>query len=228
VLASAGTAGKRRKTSVARTISRLASLSDFLFEHSTTVLALVTWLTGSVVAKYTQFLKPYAPYSFVLAGLVAAVLVLAMIGLGNFSFQQAAKRRFWDHVKEPARTVNPLAATFDGERIFIADVADPSQRWIQGKTFTNCEIVGRRISLVFFGCTFHNPVQFYYCDLISAAVIAGQAAPPIATALTVRDCVFINCRFYSATLVFPHFNARQFIAAGIAAAQQWLVPPPPQ
>lgn len=191
-----------------------------------------TWLTSTAlgavmawIASISPLVPKYAPFSYAVVFLASASVVMGIIALIAVVAERWAKRSFWLHVQEPARTVNPLEPTFTGIRVKLIDVADPDIHTIRGKTFVNCELLGNRLPYLYAGCGFLPRIELHWCDLIAIPYAQGQRLPPLHSTVIVTDCTFQNCRFYYQTMIVSEHDAREMNAAG--NKQPWLVPPAP-
>lgn len=205
--------------------SPLFDVSAFVVDHWTWIASFVAGLALSWLAHITEFLKPYAPFSWGLAFLVGFLCFMWVIAGASAIAQQWAKRGFWNHVQSiPDRDINALDRAFDGKRISLEQTADPSTRIIRGKTFTECELLGRRLTFFFNGCNFIGQSSFNGVDLVSMAIEQGQQTPRFENTFVFDHCTFQTCKFYYATMIFPEHTAR-LIVAGAGNAKGWIVAP---
>lgn len=204
--------------------ARLFEIGWFILKNwpwfaSTGMGALMAWL-----ASVSPLFPKYAPFSYVAVFLLTAAVVMGAIALCALAAERWAKRGFWVHVQEPTRTVNPLDTTFTGVRISLVDIAEPDVRVIRGKTFVNCELVGRRLPYLYNGCHFYPRIGLSGCDLMAIPGREGQRGPALGNTVLVTDCIFQNCKFYYQTMLVYEHDAHVMNAAS-GNALPWLVPP---
>jgi hypothetical protein len=90
--------------------------------------------------------------------------------------------------------VDPMVATFENKRIFLADFILPSDPHIEGKTFINCEIVGP--ANVFF--RYNNRVDEHRLPICDGVVIAP--GKPFYNGVFLDGCAFRKCSFKRVTV----------------------------
>jgi hypothetical protein len=178
----------------------------------------------TVLAAFTEVIRQYAPFSYGLIFIVSTLVAGTACSIFALAAERLSKRSFWEHVKEPTRSVNPLERTFEGMRVALIDVAEPDIRQIRGKTFVDCELIGRRLPYLFSGCIFKSPISLNGCDLIAIPYVQGEPFPAISNTILVIDCVFRNCKFYYQTMLVTEHDARDMDAAS-GNKLVWLVPP---
>jgi hypothetical protein len=197
-------------------------IKNWTWITSTAAGAIVSWL-----ASLSPLVSKYAPLSYAVIFLLSAAVVMGMITLIFVAAERWAKRVFWIHVQEPTRTVNPLDHSYTGIRVSLLEVAEPDVRVIRGKTFVDCELIGRRLPFLYLGCHFHPPMFLSGCDLMALPLQAGKPLPRLDNAIVVVDCTFRNCKFYYQTMLFSEHDARMMnVASGNTLP--WLIPPSPE
>ena len=95
----------------------------------------------------------------------------------------------------PGDGVNPLDDNFVRKRIRISDFVSPVHQLIEEKVFDRCEIIGP--AMVIIGSNMHNP-QF-----LDTNFVCVKDGFPVFNAIEVRNCSFINCKFYRLTVIVP-------------------------
>jgi hypothetical protein len=112
---------------------------------------------------------------------------------------------------------NPLAKTFEHERINLHDLTTPLSSQIRGKTFVGCQIVGPVNVLLFGSTNIVNP-QGLACE----AVYADNDVF-VTNAVQVYDCDFRDCEFFNVTFtVLPE----QYDAFSNALGVSWITKNP--
>lgn len=179
--------------------------------------ALMAVLSGWA-AHATALLTPYAPLSWIVAGLGGALafVVVAWIAVAirNGIISGTIRRRFYEQTDR----INPLDTQFHNQRIKLADLMPPTGSEIEGKSFVGCEIIGPSNIAIrgshLTGCNF----------AIADAVLVKEGAN-VKNALAFRDCHFSKCKFYWVTLLVPEKQGEEF-ERGIPGLI-WLNPSPP-
>lgn len=114
------------------------SLSNFLigayFFAST---ALPAWAVSAM-----EMFQHYAPLSWVLAGFAGLVVSVVAFAVFSLAYGRWVRSRYNRRLYEKTGFVDPMAKTFEDKRIFLSEFCLPSDQFIEGKTFINCEIIG--------------------------------------------------------------------------------------
>lgn len=147
------------------------------------------WAIASVTlpawaVKTANLFSDYSPVSWVGAG----VLGFLVFCFGFFVYAHARFRlvqaRYNERSLEIGATADPLAKVFEKKRIFLNQFAMPSNPFINGKTFVDCEIIGPANIFLASGNRVDEP-QLPSCD--------GAVLSPNATSF--NSYSFINCAF---------------------------------
>ncbi|MBX3576521.1 MAG: hypothetical protein KF723_04885 [Rhizobiaceae bacterium] len=174
-----------------------------------------------------DWLAGYAPLSWVVGGF--AGFLLGGIGLSFYAWARGRwiRAKYDNNMYQRSGFVDPMAATFENKRIFLADFVLPSDPHISGKTFINCEIIGPANLFV----RFENSVgeqKLPYCD--GVVVAHGRN---FSNGIIVDSCVFRGCSFKRITIMVTeegYINTKQpFINWITVPVEQPTLPgiPPP-
>lgn len=160
---------------------------------------IVTAATSSGFAAWaaseTQLLSQYAPLSWVLAGL-AAFLTVAVVYLVWSVARTISIRAYYNRsLYEKSGFVDPMANTFENKRIFLSEFCLPSDPYIAGKTFINCEIIGPSNLFLRHGNRVDEH-KFSHCD----AVLLAEGST-FYNGITVDGCMFRGCSFKRISLM---------------------------
>lgn len=184
--------GMRIGERIDRLLARLEwrwSLSNLIFAtYLTSAAALPAWAVSAM-----DMFQQYAPLSWVLAGFGGLTVAVFAFAIFSLAYGSWVKSRYNRSLYEKSGFVDPMAKTFEDRRIFLSEFCLPSDQYIQGKTFINCEIIGPAILF------FRNGNQAYeqrlpICDAI---VIRGSHYH---NAITLDNCTFRGCSFKRVTL----------------------------
>jgi hypothetical protein len=172
---------------LASNLDTIAAVAKFLVPASFTG-ALVGWATW-----FAGIFQQYAPASYVVAGLIGALLGALIMLLTTVARERLQLIRFRNSAFD-ASGINPLDTTYQQKRIRVVDLAPPVGFIIEGKTFIDCDIVGP-VNLVFADCIFHGN-----SGVVVDAVVVKQGLDP-QHGYGFRNCIFRQCRFFSVTFL---------------------------
>jgi hypothetical protein len=175
-----------------------ASLWPFL-AGSSAASAIAGW-----AAHATQLLNPYAPFSW-----VAAIILGALISACVYAL--FARAKLWivqsniqsDFYKSSDR-INPLDESFQTRRIKIADLVSPIEPIIRSKTFIDCELIGPAniaLSGTAPGKLSMNGTGFIKCN---ACRIKDNIF--VTNAILFEDCTFIRGKLFGVTLFVNEYS----------------------
>jgi hypothetical protein len=183
------------------------------------IMALLAWLTGT--------LQIYAPFSYGAAFLIAALSAAIIFAAAAWAKERFAKSLYWNHVTQPSTNVNPLDTSFSGMRISLEQIANPETRVIEGKTFVGCEVVGRRLSFLYYSCHYNGYLGWAACDLISLPLTKGMKVPNYNNLFIVRNCIFKDCKFFYQTMLFSDHDAADMVEKlQNGTPRDWVIIPP--
>jgi hypothetical protein len=164
------------------------------------VSAITAWAAAA-----TELLHPYAPLSWVAAGLVGGLIFVVLVWVGvairNAMISGNVRRRFY----ETGSRINPLEKIFENRRINIDDLMPPLGAQIRGKSFIDCELVGPA-NLVFSGQGSLENSDFTQSD----AIIINNLDIPVLNGTEFNDCRFLRCKFFKVTLFAPEHSVGTF------------------
>lgn len=137
----------------------------------------------------------YAPFSWVAAGFAGLLLGGIAFSLFAWSYGKWVRSKYDRSLYERTGFVDPMAATFENKRIFLADFCLPSDPHIEGRTFINCEIVGPTNLYLRAG----NNINEQKLPNVDGVVLNGDKA--FFNGITVDNCTFRRCAFRRITIM---------------------------
>lgn len=124
---------------------------------------------GAVILGYLSmsvgWINKYGAFGWATTGLLAFVLIsagLALVGYGRHRWEMAKASRKW---ATDVDAINPLDNEFHKKRIKLADLRHPVRRQIEGKKFTDCQLMGPTNLFLSHNMNLTN-AAFLNCDLI--------------------------------------------------------------
>lgn len=84
----------------------------------------------------------YAPLSWVVAGVVGVLIYACIVFVYGAGQQRAVRSRYDARFMRQSGGVDPLSKVVEGKRIYLSDFILPSNPYVNGKNFVDCEIVG--------------------------------------------------------------------------------------
>ncbi|MFA7307221.1 MAG: hypothetical protein WC026_11165 [Hyphomicrobium sp.] len=167
------------------------------------LLPLLGGAMSGYLAYVTSALAAYAPFSWLAAGLTAA-LVFILIGLGAAKTAELTAR--WHYTRRITANpppVNPLDNVFTRRQIKLADIRNPFNAVHSNKTFLDCELIGPG-TLLFAGNTTLDGIGFINCDCVSV-----RENVPVHNLIVLQDAVIRGGKIYGMTLLFPETMVEQ-------------------
>lgn len=149
------------------------ALSQWIYDRIANNWAKIVSFGGGAVMLYlatiTEWLRALGPAGIGGVAILTMLLTWLAIAGGQLLRSKARVRReeafALQKWKDQVDTINPLAATFNNQRIKISDLAHPVSNSISGKRFTDCELIGPS-NLVFLGSGEVIGVTFSNCDIV--------------------------------------------------------------
>lgn len=175
-----------------RTLSRL--------EWRWSLLSHVAWLVSSFALpawalQAADLFSEYAPFSWVAAGFAGLLLGGLVLSLFAWSYGKWVRSKYDRSLYERTGFVDPMAATFENKRIFLADFCLPSDPHIEGRTFINCEIVGPTNLYLRKG----NNITEQKLPIVDAVVL--NVDKRFFNGVIVDNCTFRRCAFKRTTIM---------------------------
>lgn len=186
---------------------RLSERADrFLrnFEWRLSLLLIIVPAIGSFAlpawaVRATSAFERHAPFSWVAAGFLGFLLFAAGYALISWARAKWVRAKYDHSLYKRTGFVDPMAATFENKRIFLSDFVLPSDPYIFGKTFINCEIIGPA-NLFLRG---NYQVNEQRLPAVDAVALNGDKL--FHNGITVENCTFRACSFKRITLMMlPH------------------------
>lgn len=210
--------------------TRMLRLFNTLLNAASSVYTLLPLLAGGALvtalaawaAWTTERLSPYAPASWVAAGLLGGLSFAFTAALVAYCRQRWVNTTLLQRFHGQADRVNPLDAMFTRQRIRIEDLASPIDRTVRGKTFIDCEILGPANVIVLVSGP--GSGGFTTCVFNNCAGARFKDDAPVPNAVTFIDCNFLRCTLHRLILVVPAsaYSATQAKMVGLL----WLTPDP--
>lgn len=173
----------------------------FLLSNSDTILpfakyALPTATVGLIVswsARLVGIFGQYAPFSWIVAGLLAAFITALIIAILAWAYRTRIRAKYDAKFLGSSGPINPLAKTFEAQRIYLNDFCLPSHPFIDDKTFINCEIIGPANIMFAVGNSATENIQ----PPLDAVLLNGKN--PFTNGYAFRNCIFRKCSFQRIT-----------------------------
>jgi hypothetical protein len=159
--------------------------------------ALPAWAT-----KAAGMLSEYAPLSWVATGFLGLLCYSLAVFLYGTGRQRSVRSRYDAKFMLETGGVDPLAKVFEGKRIYLNDFVLPSNPFVDGKNFVDCEIVGPANIFLQYGNGFGD---------MPAIKIDAVALPPEArfyNGYTFTNCNFRGCTFHRVTFFWSANEAQ--------------------
>lgn len=134
-----------------------------------------------------------APLSWIIAGMGGFLVFCIGYFFASLARRWAIRSKYDDRAMSKGSFVNPTERVFEKQRIFLNDFALPSNPFIQGKTFIDCEIIGPSNILLAAGNNIKEPM-LPDCD---AAVLPPETQ--IHNSYSFVGCTFQRCSFQRIT-----------------------------
>ncbi|MEQ8249924.1 hypothetical protein [Oceanibaculum nanhaiense] len=168
------------------------------------VTAVSSFVLPAWAVRTANLFADYAPFSWVTAGFLGALtgaIIYAIVAWARSRWVRAG----YDHnLYKRSGFVDPMAATYENKRIFLADFVLPSDPHISGKTFINCEIVGPANLFIRQG----NQVNEQILPICDAVVLNGDRQ--FYNGITFDNCTFRKCSFKRITLMLLPYQYEQY------------------
>ena len=166
----------------------------------TTSFALPAWATWA-----SRMFSDYAPLSWVIAGFGGLLVYAACVALYGFGLHRTVRSRYDEKFLKGTGGADPLSKVFEGKRIFLNDFILPSNPFVNGKTFVDCEIVGpANIYLAR-----DNNISEIQAGKVDAVSLSGKNQ--FLNGFAFSSCTFRRCTFHQITLFF-HLKEARLIA----------------
>lgn len=176
-----------------RILSRLEwrwSLAQFVWGGYVIIsTALPAWAVSA-----TDIFQHHAPLSWVVSGFAGLSFALLTYAIYAWANAKLIRSRYNRELYEKTGFVDPMANTFEDRRIFLAEFCLPSDPYLSGKTFVNCEIIGPSVLFL----RWSNRVDEHQLPNCDAIVLRGRSYH---NAITVDRCTFRGCSFKRITVM---------------------------
>ena len=158
----------------------------------------------SYLAIASEWLRPYAPVSWGLAGLIGLLILSVICCLvakaRDILISSNINREFYS-TRHP--TINPLDSTFERQRIHIVELVTPFDKVVRSKTFIDCDLIGP--ANVAIGATSPGAGIMANNSLFKCIGVLMKDGADIAPAdgMIFQNCTIVRCRLYGLTLYYP-------------------------
>jgi hypothetical protein len=161
-----------------------------------------TWATG--------LFAQYAPFSWVAAGVVGAIIAALITAVVAWSRTKLSYARYIDRSGSPGDNVNPLDDSFHRKRISLTSfVSPPYNNLVRGKTFDQCELFGPAVVVLRGNITMsHNEIHF--CDFVAI----GNKAVPV-NGISFADVTIIRSKMFGIVFLVHESRVQSMIDQGI-------------
>jgi hypothetical protein len=175
-------------------LSGLSRLRDAILDNWASVLliAVTTGAAGWFTAA-TEFMSPYAPFSWVAASLIALFLMSSSLALFGY-FRSRMSLVEFEAKRADTRLVNPLSGNFENQRIDLDNFFHPFFKPTTGARFRNCDLFGPAICMVVRSSL--NRCSFIECDVV---IMLDKV--PSRTSTGFVSCTFENCNLFRVMLL---------------------------
>lgn len=172
---------------------------DKIIEHWPVLLTTVIGGGGmSYFAYLTDFLRPYAPFSWGSVGLLSMLIISACYLLYASAKEKSAISNYTDK-KSSVIGANVLAPTHQDERIDLMIFYHPYFKLTENVRFENCELMGPAY-IHLDGCTLST------CTLNDCEIVIVRPDRPVKGVIAFKHCVFFRCYFYRVTWLMNYDN----------------------
>jgi hypothetical protein len=172
-----------------------------------TVWSVVPPSIAAVLTAYlstgVHWISQFGWFGIFLSGLVG-------YAVGAFGMAQTAKAKLLrisaEHrgiVHGESASFDPLAKVYENKRLYLRDLAPVGRRFVIGKTFINCEIIGPGSAVLGTRSSEQKPFPSIR-DSATYDVDCIEIDPTKQSVLAIAfpDCDFIGCQFFHMTLLF--------------------------
>lgn len=164
-----------------------AWLWDKVIEHWPTLAIASGGGLMTYLASASNWVSQYGPVAWGAIGLLAALVLAIVFWLGGIARTKFAMARYAEKQSD-ASSINPLAQSFERQRIRLADFFHPLYHPTTGARFQGCELFGPAHVLIRASVITHS--TFLECEVV---IVKKTAKIVGATAFV--DCVFNDCKF---------------------------------
>lgn len=160
------------------------------------------------ISSYSTWVSQFGAVGWIFSGLFAGLafaLILVAASVFRLFWAKSSAYAKW---KRDVDTINPMDTEFNRKRVLIADLADPINKRVKGKIFTNCDLIGPA-NLIFIGKGSISNVGFIDCDLIEI-----KPGAKIYNSIVFEDCTIEKCRIGKCTLLLDSLWTKEFQSIG--------------
>jgi hypothetical protein len=140
------------------------------------------------------------------------IIMSGLVGyaIAAFGMAQTAKAKLnrisAEHrglVQGESGSFDPVAKVYENKRLYLRDLAPAGRRFVLGKTFINCEIIGPGSAVLGLRSSEQKPFpNIRDSGTYDVDCIEIDPSKQSMLAITFPDCDFIGCQFFHMTLLF--------------------------
>ena len=146
----------------------------------------------------------YSPLSWVVAGFLGLITSVAAFAVFSWAYGRWIRSKYNSYLYARSGYVDPMAKTFENKRIFLNEFCLPSEPYIQGKAFINCDIVGPANLIL----RFNNQLADQLLPVCDAVLIRPDASP--LNGIIMDNCTFRGCSFKRISILVPQHTYPDF------------------
>lgn len=193
-----------------RAMGKISQFYDKWTNRITTTAALWTLLPAGAIGVLTgwastsvDWINQLGWFGWVWSGILAfAVTALALAALGRTRLWRA-EAKMQERLAGDSSAFDPMASVFEDKRLYLRDLVPPGRKFIVGKTFIRCEIIGPGTIKLMTRSNEQKPWPTMDNNLMhdsDCIEVDPQLTPQ--NAIFFPDCSFRDCYFFNLTLMF--------------------------
>ena len=122
-------------------------------------------IVTAALSRGVDWIAQYGWFGWWCMFMVGAAVVSAVVALISFAKERLVRARAVQHWSQVVDNINPLDHQFHRKRIRISDLAPPVSKKIEGKRFTDCELIGPS-NIVILNNVAMQDIEFLNCDIV--------------------------------------------------------------
>lgn len=180
-----------------------------IIDRASTFISAYTTINGGIVvsggaiaawaAWATEVFQTYSPFSWVISGMVGALVVALALWAAAYASDRRVIRDIRAQHQNKPNSANPLESSFRKERINIHDMAPPWDNKIVGKTFIECQLIGPANILFLSSDGGYSSITNMKLIDSSAAELKPDHIP--AASVIFQDCIITGCTLVKVVLM---------------------------
>lgn len=191
-------------------MGRISKWFDTWFGRAVNMAQIWAWIPSGIIAVLSGWASTSVGWIAALgwagwfwAGLLAFVT-------SSLAFALVARTKLWRveariraKLSSDSSPFDPMATVYQDKRLFLRDLAPAGRKFVQGRKFINCEIIGPGTAKLFTRSSEDKPWPVMANNLmhdVDCIEVDHTLLPQ--NAVFFPDCSFQDCHFYSLTLMF--------------------------